>query len=631
MSARLLGASGLVLALVLLFAVNIFSGAAFTSARVDLTENGLYTLSQGTRATLRKLSEPVSLRFYLSRDLITQVPGLSGYATRVRELLEEYRRVADGKITLQIVDPEPFSEEEDRAVGHGLRGLPMNEGGDAIYFGLVASNSVDDEDVISYFAPSREQFLEYDLTKLIYALANPQRDVVGLLSTLQMSGAQAQFQTPGTMTPPWAVIEQIQQLFEVRDLDPQVPIPGDIDVLMLVHPQHFPPSTLYAIDQYVLGGGRALVFADPHAESQPISALGGVSEPDRRSHLGPLLAAWGVELEADKVVGDLSLAATVSMEKKGRMVTFQYPVWMNAQPASFRSEDIVTGQLGNITFATAGVLHPIVGASTEFVALIQTSDNAKRFSSRMMSVLSDPEDLLREYRAEGEQFTLVARLSGPASSAYPDGPPAVEPTSESEPAETEPHRSASEVDINIIVVADSDLLHDRFWVQVQNLLGTRLMLPTAANGTLVVNALDNLTGSGDLISVRSRGNFLRPFDRINELRREAELRFREKEIELIERLQEAESRLVDLESRKQGSESIILSQAQQQEVTRFRAERLRIRGELRDVRRELRRNIEALQAWLKFANIALVPLLIGATGLLAGLWQLRRGRPVPAR
>ena len=629
MSARLLGAGGLVLALVLFFAVNSLSGALFTSSRIDLTENRIYTLSEGTRATLAGLGEPITLRFYYSRSLAAQVPGINTYAERVLGLLEEYRREAEDRLILEAIDPEPFSEEEDRAVGYGLRGLPAQagQGQDLIYFGLVGTNSVDDEEVIAYFSPLRERFLEYDLTRLIHSLSNPERPVVGVIGTLPVFGMPSRYQAPDAVPVPWAVVEQMQQIFEVRELDPGSALGDDIDVLMVVHPQGFDPVLLYRIDQFVLGGGNALVFVDPHAESQPSMMLGGVSEPERRSDAGPLLAAWGIELEEDTVVGDLSIAPTVQMEKGGRAVHFDYPVWMNVPPLLMDPADIVTGELGNVTFGTAGALRAAEGASTRFLPLIATSEQAKRFPQSAVGALSDPEALLDGYAPEGERFTLAARISGPARSAYPDGPPPPSDEAQGEPPDPSAHRVESEGDINLVVVADADLLADRFWVQVQNLLGTRFMVPTAANNTLVINALDNLTGSSDLINVRNRGTFLRPFERINALRREAELRFREKEQELVERLEETDARLLALEETKQGDDALFLSEAQQSELSRFREERLRIRGELRDVRRELRRSIESLEGWIKFVNIGLMPILIGVIGLAAGVWQLRRRRP----
>ena len=629
MSARLFGAGGVILALVLFFAVNSLGGALFTSSRIDLTESRIYTLSEGTRATLASLDEPITMRFYYSKSLAAQAPGINTYAARVLGLLEEYRREAGGKLTLESIDPEPFSEEEDRAVGYGLRGLPAHagQGQDLIYFGLVGTSSVDDEEVIAYFSPLRERFLEYDLTRMIHSLSNPERPVVGVLGTLPVFGVPSRYQTPDAVPIPWAVVEQMQQTFEVRELDPRSGFDEDIDVLMLVHPQGYAPSLLYRIDQFVMGSGKALVFVDPHAESQPSMMMGGVSEPDRRSDAGPLLSAWGVELEADTVVGDLSIAPTVQMEKAGRPVHFDYPVWMNVPPSLMDPSDIVTGELGNVTFGSAGVLRAVAEATTSFLPLVRTSEQAKRYPASALGALSDPEALLDGYAPEGERFTLTARISGPARSAFPEGPPPLSDDAQGEAGDASAHRDESDGDINLIVFADADMLADHFWVQVQSLLGTRFMVPTAANNTLVINALDNLTGSSDLIDVRSRGTFLRPFERINALRREAEARFREKEQELVLRLEETEERLVALEETKQGEDALILSDAQQRELMQFRVERLRIRGELRDVRRELRRSIESLEGWIKFVNIGLMPVLIGLFGLAAGIWQVRRRRP----
>ncbi len=629
MSPRLLGAGGLALALVLFFAVNSMSSALLSSVRIDLTEHRIYTLSDGTRAILANLEEPIILRFYYSRSLAAQVPGINTYAERILGLLEEYRREAGGKLTLEAIDPEPFSEEEDRAVGYGLRGLPARagQGEDLIYFGLVGTNSVDDEEVIPYFSPLRERFLEYDLTRMVHSLAESERPVVGVLGTLPVFGISSPYQTPDTVPVPWAVVEQMQQIFEVRELDPRSELGEDIDVLMLVHPQGFEPALLYRIDQFVLGGGKALVFVDPHAEAQPPTMMGGVSEPDRRSDAGPLLAAWGVELEADTVVGDLSIAPSVQMEKAGRVVHFDYPVWMNVPPALMDPADVVTGELGNVTFGTAGVLRASEDATTRFLPLIRTSEQARRYPQSAVAALADPEALLDDYTPEGEHYTLAARVAGPARSAFPDGAPPPSDEDRGELPDPSAHRAESDGDINLIVFADTDLLADRFWVQVQSLLGTRFMVPTAANGSLVINALDNLTGSSDLIDVRSRGTFLRPFERINALRREAEARFREKERELVLRLEATEERLLALEETKQGEDALILSDAQQRELTRFREERLAVRRELRDVRRELRRSIESLEGWIKFVNIGLVPILIALLGLAAGIWHVRRRRP----
>ena len=645
MASRLMTTTGVVLALVLLFAVNILASRILGPARIDLTENRLFTLSEGTRAILANLDEPVTLRFYLSQRELERVPGIGGYADRVRALLNEYKRLSGGKLALHVIDPEPFSEEEDRAVGYGLRGVPLGLDEGNFYFGLAATNSVDDEEVIPFFAAEREQFLEYDVTKLVHNLTKPKQKIVGLLSSLPIEGQGPPMQAAmgGMDAQPWMVVEQIRQLFELRSLHPKLEeIPEDVDVLMLVHPQTLPREALYAIDQYVLRGGRVVAFVDPYSETQQPGMAAGFMQPvgSRRSEIDELLSAWGVTL-GDDVVADLDLALKVRMEQGGRVLTFDYPVWMNVTPHTFDQDDIVTGNLGNLGFGTPGYLEPAEGATNTFTPLVTTTPRAAQFTtSQVAAVTTDPRDLLDAYTSQDRAYTVVARVSGKVGTAFPDGRPILELSGDEDTSETaeeagdsgsetEPkaeHLSESTEEAQIILVADADMLADRFWVVVEEFLGSRIAIPSAANGTLVVNALDNLTGSGDLISVRNRGTFTRPFTRVVALKQQAERAYRAKEQELIAQLEETERRLVELEESNQGNESLIITDAQRDELVQFRQERVRIRKELREVRRQLRADIEALESWLKFANIGLVPILIGLTGLAAGLLQLRRRR-----
>ena len=652
MTSRLMTTTGVVLAVVLLFAVNILAGRLLGPARIDLTEHRLFTLSEGTRGILTNLDEPVTLRFYLSKRELERVPGIGGYADRVRALLEEYRRIAGGKLTLRVIDPEPFSDEEDRAVGFGLRGVPLGLDEGIFYFGLAGTNSVDDEEVIPFFTAEREQFLEYDVTKLVHNLSSPKRKIVGLLSSLPVEGAGPPMQVamPGMGGPPWMVVDQVRQLFEMRSLHPKLDeVPEDIDVLMLVHPQGLSREALYAIDQYVLRGGRVVAFVDPFSEAQQEAMAGGFMQPamSKRSEVDELLAAWGVTLGED-VVADLELALKVRMEQGGRILTFDYPVWMNITPQTFDPDDIVTGNLANLGFGTPGYLEPADGATTTFTPLVTTTPRAAQFTpAQVAAVTTDPRDLLDDYDSQDRPYTVVARISGKVTTAFPDGRPVREPSGEEADAgadadtdadteaglETEPkaeHLPTSTEDAQIIVVADSDMLADRFWVVVQEFLGNRIAIPSAANGALVINALDNLTGSSDLISVRNRGTFTRPFTRVVALRQQAERTFRAKEQELIAELTETERRLVELEESNQGDDALVLTDAQREELVRFRQERVRIGKELREVRRQLRADIERLESWLKFANIGLVPILIGIVGLLAGVMQVRRRRDAGA-
>ena len=645
MNQRWLGYGSLILAVVLLFAVNIFSTNLLSGSRMDLTQNNVYTLSKGTVNILETLEEPITVRLYLSQTMATRLPAIGSYAARVKELLSEYERVSQGKLNVHQIDPEPFSEEEDRAVGYGLSGVPLNEGDETFYFGVVGTNSTDDEEIIPFLSTSREQFLEYDITKLIHNLANPKQPKVGLIEGLSMQGTGPGTAIQGPAAPPWTIVTHLHQLFDViRIAQNQPQLPEELDALIVAHPKALPEQMLYLIDQYVMGGGRLLVFTDPQADNERIITMGmaGMAPGQRSSDFNRLLIPWGVEMDPKSVAGDLSLAATVSMDRQGRMVTFRYPAWMNVQPANFNNSDPVTAQLGNVSFGTPGRLKAVEGATTTFTPLISTSAEAAQFGLEAVSAGADPQDMMRTYKPGNTKLVLAARISGEVKSAFPDGAPAKPVSEDSENAPpktaTDPkpeHLAQSKSPISVIVVADTDMLHDRFWVQVQDFMGQQLAIPSAANGDFVINAVDNLTGSGDLISVRNRGTFIRPFERINAMQREAEVEYREKEEELVKRLSDAEQNLAALQEGRspaaKGNRELVLSDAQKQEILKFRQERLRIRKDLRQVRLDLRRKIESLQGWLKFANIGLVPLLIGVFGLLVGIVRLSRRRaPHPA-
>jgi ABC-type uncharacterized transport system involved in gliding motility auxiliary subunit len=626
MSKKLLTGSGLIIGLIVFLALNIVSNGAFKSARLDLTDGKLYTLSPGTRNILQSLEEPVTLRLYLSDSMLTQLPAINTYAVRVKELLEEYRRLAGGKLHYHLIDPEPFSEAEDQAVGYGLQGVPVDSSNTMFYFGLAGTNSTDAEEVISFFQPNRENFLEYDVTKLIYTLSNPQRKVVGVLSTLPILGSGGlPFQGGGSEA--WMIAEQLRQNFEVRKIDlDSSEIPADVSVLMIAHPRDFSETLLYAIDQYVLRGGRVMAFVDPYAEAyeppaDPGNPLAAMNAP-RHSEFDTLLNAWGVELVKDKVAADLSLAKKVQAHSGQRMVVINYPIWMGLGADYLNQEDIITGKLGDVNFASAGILTPIEGAKTQFIPLVQTSAQAMPIDTSKLGMLADPEDLSRDYQPGGVPLTLAARLTGSLQSAFPQG----RPNDENSEDEAVAHLSESKEAANIIIVADSDMLSDRFWVQVQNFFGSRVAIPNAANHTFVSNALENLSGSNDLISVRNRGSLTRPFTKVEQIQQHAEQRYREKEQALQARLKETENKIRELQNLKPEGGALVLNAEQQAELLRFRDEQVKTRKELRTVQHELRKDIERLEARMKLLNIGFMPMLVGVIGIGLGIYSNRRRR-----
>ena len=649
MGGRTYTIGGIVLAVAAFLALNMFANQALTRFRLDLTEQRLFTLSEGTRNIIDAIDEPVTLRLYVSRSLASRLPSISGYVARVRDLLQEYEYAADGKIILTVIDPEPFSEEEDRAVAYGLSGLPLLDGESTFYFGLVGTNTLDDQEVIPRFTPDREEFLEYDLTKMIHTLAQAERPVIGLLSGLPLDGQNQQAMMMGQPPQPWLILERMEELFEVRHLSPLSleRVEEDVDVLMVVHPKRLSDTVRYAIDQFVLGGGHTLVFVDPNAEADMNPTVPGLPPLPGKSELEDLLAAWGLELDTTVTVGDMQIGADVQAQIGDRVATIRYPMWMNVPSPLLNREDVVTAELGNLTFGTAGALVTVPEAGPTVSPLAMTTPSgAGLVETEMVGPMADIERLVRDFRPDGTSYVLAARIGGKAASAFPDGPPLPdtadegagegEDPGEGEGAGAESGAESSETpgepvpdhldegEIHVIVVGDTDFLQDQFWVQRQNIFGQSIPIPISANGSFVINALDNLTGSGDLIGIRSRGRFLRPFTVVNELRQDAELRFREKEKELLQRLEETEARLSEL--RTGEGDEIVLTEDQRNAIIEFTKERVRIRRELRDVRHSLRKDIETLEASLKFINIGLVPIVIGIGGLLAGLHRMRRRR-----
>ncbi|MBI1246010.1 MAG: ABC transporter [Alphaproteobacteria bacterium] len=628
---------GVLLAAIVFVAINVLAGAGLQGTRIDLTADKLFTLSQGTRAILAKIDDPVTLRFYYSDRLGREIPSYGVYAQRVREMLEEYRDAARGKLRLEVIDPQPYTDEEDRAVAFGLQAVPLNQQGESVYFGLAGTNGADREEVVPFFQPDRERFLEYDLTKIVYNLTVTKKPQVGLLSTLPMEGEFRGMQGP---MPPWAVYNQIGQFFDIRPVAKDATaIPADIGVLMIVHPQGLPDSTLYAIDQFVLRGGRALVFVDPHSEGQLARAgQAGMGMPTN-SNLTRLFDAWGLSMADDKIAGDRIAARRVNAGTPGRVRAVDYVAWLTLREQNFDRSDVLLADASAIQMATAGILAPKEGATTKFQPLIRTSLQSMEIAADSVKMQPEPEKLLEDFKPSGQPLVLAARVSGPVKSAFEKAPEPPKPAEGAEKPATPPapppeYQAESKGPINVIVVADTDMLEDRFWVSVQEFFGQRVATPSAYNGDFVVNAVDNLMGSSELIGLRGRGLSQRPFALLEDIQRQAELRYRAKERELSDKLKDAEKRLSELQGRNApgtaaaaDASRTILSPEQQAEIEKFRGEVVVVRRDLRNVQQDLRRDIEGVQTVARVANIGAVPVIVALVALGLGWMRVRRRRP----
>ena len=643
-SRRALAAVALVCAAILFVGINLLADRLLRSDRIDLTQGKLYTLSDGSKATLAKIDEPITVRFYFSKRLGDEIPTYGIYAQRVREMLEEYAARARGKIKLEILNPVPYSEVEDRAVAFGLQGVPIDQNGEQVYFGLAATNSTDDQQVVPFFQPDRERFLEYDLTKLIHNLAFPKKTVVGVISSLPLEGdMMAAMQ--GRPVQPMVVMEQLRQLYDVRtlggDLDSIAP---DVDVLMIAHPQNLSDKTQYAIDQFVLKGGKALVFVDPNSElmaSRP--APGQPPGMPSASNLDKLLAAWGVRMDPKSVAADRFAARKVNAGLGPRVQPVDYPVWLTLRAANINHDDPITADLKQLNMASAGILEPVDGAGTNVTPLITTSPASMHVPvEKIQGMMPDIVGISRGFQPENKRFTLAAHITGEAKTAFPDGPPKPAPDAEKKdgdaaakpdadkpadaaaPAQPEQVKQSAQP-INVVVVADSDMLDDRFWVQVQDFFGQRVAVPSANNGDFVANAVEALAGGTDLIGLRSRGTSARPFEVVQDIQRDADARYSAKEKELQDKLKDTEAKIRDLRSKEQQGNPAVTSE-QASTIESFRADLLKTRQQLRDVQLALRQNIDRLKNALQFVDIALVPILVALVAVLLGIARMNRRR-----
>lgn len=636
----------LVVSFVFLAALNALSNVAVRGVALDLTQEKTFTLSEGTFKTLREMQEPVTLRFFYSTKLGETVPTYGAYAARVRALLERYAALAGGKIRLEILNPAPFSEDEDRAVAFGVQAVPVDQSGEQVFFGLVGTNTVDETDKIAFFHPSREPFIEYDLTRLIRNLSNTKKKVVGIITSLPFQG---QF-TPGGMQPPWPIYNEIGGVFETKMISDEK-IPDDVDVLLIAHPAALDDKVLFAIDQYVLKGGKAIVLVDPVPESAPRRRTmfgGGMVGPG--SDLPKLFKAWGIEIKPDKVATDADLALRVSASEGGRQVAARYVAWLDLRAGkgtanNINRSDPVTAGLSQVIMATSGIILKAKDGTTKITPLLFTSNTGSETDANKLRLQPDVVGLLREYKPGKEPLNLAVRINGKVKSAFPEGAPKPkeEPKKEEakkdEPKKDEPKKEEakkeepkkdealkeSKGDIDVIVVADVDFLQEQFWAREQNFFGETLRIPYTGNADFLMFALDQLSGANALKGLRGKGIAARPFTKVEQLQADAEKRLRAQRADLEKRYKEIQDKLKDVRT-KGADGKIELTADQQAAVVQFTRELLRIRREQRAVHFEARRDYEAMDRTLKLANIGAVPVVVGLIAIFVGVVRFKRRR-----
>jgi ABC-type uncharacterized transport system involved in gliding motility auxiliary subunit len=487
--------------------------------------------------------------------------------------------------------------------------VPVGNLGDSFYFGLAGTNSVDDVQVVPFMDPRRERFFEYELAKLIYSLDHPDRPRIGMISSLSIGGSfdpHSQQQIPA-----YTIYEQLQQFYEVVDIaETESVLPENLDAVIIVHPKAVSQALLYDVDQYALNGGGVLIFVDPHAQNdkEGIDAS-GLTELSGSSDLPLLFETWGVKYRDNFWAGDLRYALEVTTNQGQQ----RHVGILGLDKEVMSSDSVITATISSLNISTSGFFEPLEGATTTIEPLVTSSGNSQAISSLLLDNTKDISKLLKDFEVTDTIFNLAVRLSGPVKTAFPDGAP----------AGVDGDDQLKEGDINVLLVGDTEMLSDIFWAQRQSFFGQPVVTPFAGNGDFVLNMVENISGSNSLAAVRPRDVANRPFTLVEELRVQAEEQYRATEKDLETELHETEAKLNEMQLARGDSDLTVLSDEQQAELQKFLDHKVEIRKELRQVRRNLDRDIENLGAWLKVINILLIPVLVAVAALL---FFLRRRR-----
>ena len=625
---------GVIAVAAIVIGINMFADSRLANRQIDLTRGQLFTLSSGTRQVLTGLKEPMTLRLFYSRRLGATIPVYGTYADRVKEMLQGFASVSGGKVKLEFYDPEPFSDTEDRAMALGMQGVPVDQTGGQVYFGISGANLEDDERTIPFLQPERERFLEYDLTKLVFDLSNPKRTVIGVMSSLPLDGdprtmMMSRGQGPGGQ--PYAVSMLLRQTNTVKSVpvDAQV-IDPDIQVLLVASARNLTDQTLYAIDQFVMRGGRLMAMVDPWSEATAATpSETGMPPTDTHSDLKKLFDAWGIVFDPTKVVGDLTGAWRVRAGQNERVSAVNYVPWFNIRDG-INKEDPATADLQMVTVAAAGAIGKAEGAAIEFTPLLTSSDRTGLIGVDQVK-MPEPAKVLADFKPDGMKRVIAARVRGMLKSAF-TGPPALE-KDQKRPDNFPEFKAQTVTPANLVIVGDADLLADRYWVRVSDFFGQPTATPFADNGPFVANLLGTLAGGDALIGLRSRGDTNRPFTLVSSMQSEAEARYRQTEQALQKHLEDVEKDLRTLRQGESGADKpkaeAVITPEQRAAIDALRKDIVDTRQNLRAVQLELNRDIARLETGLRVFNIVLVP--AGLTILAIVLGLIRRRQRARAR
>lgn len=615
--------AGVALMALILVAFNIIVGAA--KVRIDLTEEKAYTLSDGTRAILRGLESPVKVRFYCTEPEAASRESvfLRSHARLVEDLLDEFEQAAGGRLVIENYNPQPDSDAEDSARLDGIQSQLLSNG-EPFYMGLTVSQ-LDQKETIPFLAPNRERQLEYDVARAISRVANPVRPVIGVMSPLPVWGSpgnpmmQQMGQGSGA-TPPWTFVTELQGDFDVREIDMDVDeIDADVQVLVLLHPKDITDDAQFAIDQFVMRGGKLIAFLDAFAvvDSQSQGGMMGMSS-GTSSNLEKLLSAWGLSFDAGKVVADVNFR--MQLQGRGGQPMDQ-PAWLSVTSEGLNTDDITTAEIDNIWLPMAGSFTGTPASGLRQTILVHSTADSQRVDGFMANLSG--EQVLKDFKSEDKQQALAVRLEGTFASAFPEGPPSG--GEESGETNAAPHTASlqqTDGENAVILVADVDMLFDDFTIRKMNSPFGQLAMAMNANLNFAQNCVEQMAGDQNLIQVRSRATISRPFEVVKRKQAEAERRFQGEIAALEEKAQQSQQRVNELQAQKEGNQRFILSPEQEAELLKLRQEEAETSRKLRQVRKDLKREIVRLENSIKWINILAMPALVTAFGI--GLAVVKR-------
>lgn len=637
---------GVIAVALLAVLVNALAGSALRSVRIDLTQEKLYSLSPSVAPFLQGLDEPVNVQLFVSRGSLSNLPVYRAHATRVQEFLEEMQRVSDGKLKLTVLDPEPFSDAEDQAQAAGLEQVRTGQVGQTLVLGVVLTNAVDDRKVLPFLDPAQEPTLEYDLVRAISTLAQVRKPRVGLITSLPMAGSDKDKDNPSKQGGrPYVAYQQLEQVYDLQTVERfALELPKDLDALVIVHPMDLTDQLLREIDAYAHGGGRLLVFFDPQHESAP-QEKGKKLRRTPRSYLGRMLKAWGVQVAENMVVTDPTYGQRVQTQSRGGLKVVPMISWLGLTQEAMADQTAMTRSLQMVLLASAGSITRTddAPASQVFTPLMQTSTEAALVDTLVTGRYAVPEEMLRSHVPDGKRYVMAARLTGPVALAYPEPPADPDADLASDPAgqATDTSADASETvdaapvddsveapllgeDADIVLIADADVLVDRFWIQDNGFSGPQA---TAENGTFLISAVEALAGNPVLSKLRPRAPSRRPFTRIIELQRAAEAQYLAEEHRLQEEVRSTEQRLNQLlQQAPPDAQTLTLNSDQQAEIQKMQGQVLASRKALRAVQYELRRSIDRLGQLLMLLNVAAWPALVALFVAMGLALRWRRSR-----